>query len=323
MRKTLIAVLMLVLVAAPAMAADVEVGGVLELQLVNSDDNDVKNQDIVQATVELGFNAKVNDKVDAEIVLLLEDDGVDDPLGVDTATITYQINPTVYFKGGMTAIPFGNFNTYLISDPVTLVLGETADTIAAVGYSTGGIEVEFGAFNGDVTDDAAADEKVDKYYLAVNYEDEGSGIQAGVSYITDISESDGMQDALAVPGPGPIVVDSAVAALALYVIYDAGQIHASGEYITAMGEYEATDPVGDTAPKALNISAAYDVDAKTQVAVGYGSTSDVPGAPESVIGFAAHYAIEDDTTVSGEFLSGDYEGGGSLTAITVQIAVEF
>ncbi|KKK64278.1 hypothetical protein LCGC14_2985820, partial [marine sediment metagenome] len=38
---------------------------------------------------------------------------------------------------------------------------------------------------------------------------------------------------------------------------------------------------------------------------------------------AAHYAIEDDTTVSGEFLSGDYEGGGSLTAITVQLAVSF
>ncbi|KKL82190.1 hypothetical protein LCGC14_1987240, partial [marine sediment metagenome] len=83
-----------------------------------------------------------------EIVLLLEDDGVDGPPGVDTATITYQINDAVYFKGGMTAIPFGNFNTYLISDPVTLTLGETADTIAAVGYSTGGIVVEFGTFNG-------------------------------------------------------------------------------------------------------------------------------------------------------------------------------
>ncbi len=321
MRKTLIAVLMLVLVAAPAMAADIEVGGLLELQLVSSDDNDVKNQDIVQATVELGFTAKVNDKVDAEVVLLYEDDGAE-PLGVDTATITYQINPTVYFKGGLTALPFGNFNTYLISDPVTLVLGETVDTIAAVGYSSGGIGVEFGTFNGDVTDGAADDEKVDKSYLAVNYEDKGSGIKAGASYITDISESDGMYEALGGGAP-PIIVDSSVAALALYVVYESGPIHASGEYIMAIGEYEDTDPVGEIAPKALHISAAYDVDDKTQVAMGYGSTTDVPGVPERVIGFAAHYEIENNTTVSGELLSGSYEGVGSLSAITVQLAVEF
>ncbi|MCK4910797.1 MAG: hypothetical protein KAR83_04110, partial [Thermodesulfovibrionales bacterium] len=141
---------------------------------------------------------------------------------------------------------------------------------------------------------------------------------AGASYITDISESDGMQDAL---GGGP--VDSYVAALALYAVYDAGQIHASGEYITAIGEYDAADPVGEISPKALNLSAAYDVNDKIQVAVGYGSTTDVPGAPESVIGFAAHYEIEDNTTVSGELLSGDYEGGGSLTALTFQLAVGF
>ena len=322
MRKTLIAVLMLVLVAAPAMAADVEVGGALELQLVNSDDNDVKSQDIVQATVELGFEAKVNNKVDAEVVLLYEEGEYPvDILTVDTATVTYQINDAVYFTGGMTALPFGNFNTYLIADPVTLALGETADTITAVGYSSGGIGVEFGLFNGDVLESSTTDEKIDKMYLAASYKDKGKGITAGASYISDISESDGMQGELATPG----AVDSYVAALALYVVYDSGQIHASGEYITAMGEYEATDlnAGAELAPKALSISAAYDVDDKTQVAVGYGGTTDFPGAPESVLGFAAHYELEDDTTVSGELLSGDYEGGGSLSAITVQLAVEF
>ncbi|MCK4911827.1 MAG: LbtU family siderophore porin, partial [Thermodesulfovibrionales bacterium] len=186
--KRIIAVIFACCLALPfalaADAADIEISGAIEIETGFVDENNVEGVDITTATVELGFTAKVNDKVDAEVVLLYEDDGAE-PLGVDTATITYQINDAVHFKGGLTALPFGDFNTYLISDPVTLVLGETVDTIAAVGYSTGGIGVEFGAFNGDVWDSSTTEEKVDKYYLAVSYEDEGSGIKAGASYITD------------------------------------------------------------------------------------------------------------------------------------------
>lgn len=60
----------------------------------------------------------------------------DTPLSVDEATMT--IGKTVYFKAGQYALPFGNFNSNMISDPITVDIDETYQSAAAAAMTGSG-----------------------------------------------------------------------------------------------------------------------------------------------------------------------------------------
>jgi len=93
--------------AAPAMAEPtLEVSGAVEIEMNSGEayDSSEKSSDIALATVELGFDAKINDRVSAHVLMLHEDDSTESPT-IDEGTITITNGP-ISINAGRMYIPY-------------------------------------------------------------------------------------------------------------------------------------------------------------------------------------------------------------------------
>ncbi len=121
------AVLAIALPMAATAADEVTVSGAVEVELGFGDDFAGKSQsDIALATVVLGVDAKINDRVTGHVALLHEDDGTE-PMEVDEGIISIDLENGWYFNGGRMYVPFGVYESNLVSDPLTLEIGETRE----------------------------------------------------------------------------------------------------------------------------------------------------------------------------------------------------
>ena len=130
----------------------------------------------------IGLEAQVHDWVGGRISLLYEED--DTPLEVDEAYIN--IAPPSgpwHIKGGQYYVPFGVFDSGMISDPLTLEIGETRETAVEVGFNAKGFSGAVYVFNG--TNKQDGDNIIDNFGAALGYEKEGkgAGFAVNVGYI--------------------------------------------------------------------------------------------------------------------------------------------
>lgn len=141
-------------------------GGLLELEAGYTDfDGEESGSDLTLATAELSLDVAVNEQVGTHLILLYEEDQGDDTMNVDEAVIILHyprpfLGQTVAFYGGKLYLPFGKFNSSMVSDPLTLELGETADTAAVFGLEGGLWNLSLGIFNGG-TDALRDDDHID------------------------------------------------------------------------------------------------------------------------------------------------------------------
>ena len=129
---------------------------------------------------------------------------------------------------------------------------------------------------------------------------------------------------------------------ALYLVAEYNNFSFGAEYITAMDGFHAgemgyaLDRNGNTAetkPVAWNVELAYRPMDPLQLAVKYEGTKDMFGLfPEKQYGLAISYDLFESTTISGEYLHGEYDNNNqnadgdvedSKDAVTLQLAVEF
>lgn len=239
----------------PALANDdtgrLEVSGAVEIEAVHSKtDGGAASSDLSVATAELGFGVQLNDWVGAAITLLYEDDEA----GVDSATITLaQPDGPWSVAAGKQGIPFGSFQTQLVSDPLTLEIGETAEDALVVSYAAGGLSAFAFVFKG--TNNKNGNGEIDHFGASLGYAVEQDGFSAGASigYLNDISDSDSIQDALASNDN----VDYVAGWIASASV-SSGQVTVIGEYVTAN---EAITGLGNAKPSAWNIEAGYRLNA--------------------------------------------------------------
>jgi hypothetical protein len=99
--------------------------------------DDVDESDIVLATVELGIDAEVYKHVSGHILLLYEEDENDGNIAIDEGFITIDGKDVVplYLNAGQLYVPFGQFESHMITDPLTLDLGETSQSAVQVGFA--------------------------------------------------------------------------------------------------------------------------------------------------------------------------------------------
>ncbi|MBW2590686.1 MAG: LbtU family siderophore porin, partial [Deltaproteobacteria bacterium] len=121
---------------------------------------DVDSSDIVVSTVEVGIDAEIVKHVSGHILFLYEED--DTPIEVDEAIISINGEDVVplYLNAGQMYVPFGNFESHMISDPVTLELGETRESAVVAGFANDCIGISAGVFNGDI-DETGEDDKIE------------------------------------------------------------------------------------------------------------------------------------------------------------------
>ncbi|MFO7971556.1 MAG: LbtU family siderophore porin, partial [Desulfobacterales bacterium] len=165
----------------------------------DSGENDEDSSDITLATVELGVDVDIIKHVKGHLLFLWEEDDTE-PVDVDEGYITLDGEDVVplYLNVGKFYVPFGNFESHFISDPLTLELGETRESALTAGYVNEWMNVSVSAFNGDI-DEIGEDNHIETYVAAASFSvpDEvisNFGIRAGVSYISNIADSDSLQD---------------------------------------------------------------------------------------------------------------------------------
>lgn len=318
------------LAAPPSRAVDlgdITMGGVLEAEMTAGSDQGEDVSDIVLATFELGIDAEVTEGVSASAVLLWEEDDTE-PIDLDVGIITLGGTDAmpIVLEIGKLYIPFGVFNSYFVSDPITVDLAETRESGALVSYGTDRFGITVGAFNGDL-DEAGDDNHVDDFVVAITL-DPADAIELGAYWVSDMGEGgleEGLAAATEATGETPGVDYEEVGGAGAYASFVIGPIMIEGEYITALDAFNA-GLLGESElePMAWNLELAFAATDVLELAARIEGSEDMPDMPESQFGFAAGYAISDNVTLGLEYLHGSYEGDiEDRDMATAQVAVEF
>lgn len=207
---------------------------------------DDESSDIALSTFELGLDVALNDHVSGHALALWEEDDTE-PMDIDEGFITFTGTDAIpaYLHAGKLYVPFGVYDTVFISDPSTLELGEARESAVFAGYHPEMVDVFAGAFNGDV-DEIGKDDHVNGFFTGFRCnlpEDHHRGLDlaGGVSYLSNIADSDGLADANDLDGDGsPDGVADRVGGVSAYISASFRQcVFCSVEYVGAVGDFKA------------------------------------------------------------------------------------
>jgi len=319
----------------------VTVNGLLEIEASYSNlerkenKGDEKTSDIKLATAQLEFNARIHEYVNAHLILLWEEDDTE-PLDIDEGTITLGAteNFPFYLLAGRFYPPFSEFNTYFISDPLTLEVAETQESAVAVGYVGTWAYVSIGGFNGDVS--CEEDDRINSWWAhAQVYNPKGTLgpflIKLGASYFNNLADSDMLSEQV----PDRELQDLVTGA-SFFGIVEVGSVALSAEYITALNDFRPGEldfavldgEAKSAKPGAWNLELAFSFLEKFQVAGKYERSMDLFSLfPKARYGGVFGWEIFPYTTWSIEYLHGVYDDHDDdldkEDVVTSQVAVEF
>jgi hypothetical protein len=322
----------------------VSLSGLIEVAFATGDDFAGKNFNSFDAsTVELGLDIKATDWAAGHILLKYEEDGDENDFFVDEATII--LGNTEKFPLALTAgkfyMPFGNFETNMIQDPLTLEIGEINDSGVALAFEANGFIVALYGYKGmreaDFND--SDDSHTEMGYGAMagyGYEKEDLSFTGGFSWTRNMADSDGaIADAF--DDAGLDSIEEAINGFGVHFGAGLGPVSFIGEYVTALDNFSTGEVefLGQGAePGALNTEIALTTEIlsrKTVFGVGWQQTDEAVaiGLPESrYIGSAGMEVLPGTTLTLEYYYDNDYdiEDGGTgdnANVFTAQLAYEF
>lgn len=323
----------------------VELGGLVEVEAGWSEPYSGEDEsDIVLATVELGLGARINDWTRADILFLHEEDETDLEVDIGTITIAAPDGPWA-LTGGQFYVPFGVFDSHMVSDPLTLELGETRESAVMFGGAVEGFSGAVYLFNGD--NDPGGDQDIDNWGAVAGYATEagGLGLAANIGFINDLGDSDALQDTidanLAAIGAGrAATLDGRrddVHGWFASAAFTSGRFTFIGEYLAATDRFRANefmDGAGRLKPEAWNAEAgaAFALGGRDATfALGLQGTRDAVALelPRRRYLATLSVGVMENTTLSFEWAHDEDYGrsdggtGDEADTVTAQVAVEF
>jgi len=310
--------------------------GVVEVEVgfeKGFDDED--SSDIALATVELGIEAEVTDWAVANVALLWEEDDTE-PVDIDIGTITLGNTEKCpfYLSVGKMYVPFGNFESNMISDPLTLEIAETRESALQVGCERHSFYASLYVFNGDIDEDGDDDEiKCFGANAGYAFENNDMSLDIGVDWINNMVDSDGLGDWIEEEG---LALREYAGGFCVHAIFNTGPFNMIGEYVGGTDDPEFSDggPFEEVdALSAWNVEFGYAfnmIDKESTFAIAYQGTDECAGfLPEKrymasvgmalgeYVGLALEYAHDEDYDIN--------EGGtgDSADILTLQLAIEF
>lgn len=287
---------------------------------------DEKTSDVDLATVELVVDAKITAHVDGHVMFKYEEDD----LFVDEGFITLVGTESfpAYLIAGRQYIPFGNFDTHFVTDPNTLILGETNEGAAVAGYRFGGemVDVSVGAFNGNAQK-SGKDDTINSVVGSI-FVNPVENLIFGASYTSNLASSDSFNAVVVDPDN----LDSLVGGWSAFLSFTfLERFKLIGEYVGALdnfkaGEiYDAADPK-ECKPSAWNVELGVTIIDNLELAARYDGSDD-GGAdflPESQYGAVLNWGFFKNTNLALEYLHGEFEDDVQETdSFIAQLAIEF
>ena len=309
-----------------------QITGTIEAEVgYRSDYDDVKESDVDLTTLELGINVALTDFFSGFALMKWEEDG-DEGVFLDEGGVTlgnideYGAAVTV----GKLYVPFGTFESGMISDPLTLELGDTREGSVIVDFGVGGFYSAAYAFNSAIND--ASDDMIDAFGVNAGYvfEAEEMSVDVSIGWISNLTSSSSFLTYL--DDAGVALLDDYTAGATVCAVVGIFDFTLIGEYLTALdSDYLVAE---DAEPATWNLEIGYGFEISghgSSVAASYQGSDEAVflGLPETRIGAAFSYDITDGLGIAFEYIHNeDYDTsdggtGESSNVVTCQLALEF
>jgi hypothetical protein len=297
MKQILHSILIGASLAAPAFA-ETTLSGKVEVEAGFISNEETDSSDLPLSTAELGVNNKLNDKLDGHLLFLYEQSEHNDNIRVDEATVTFHPSEGLDVTAGRMYVPFGKFDSNMVSDPLTLELAETQEEAVQLGMSSGKVSGSAYVFK----DDEDGGKKIDDYGANFGYATEN--LSAGVSYISDVN-------------------DKAAAGVGLHASAKIGKASVIAEHI-AMDKITLEDDA-TVKPDATNLEVSFDLRNDRIVALAYQQTKDAESLalPETATGIAYRMPVFEKASLAAEYMYNKGYDGAKENVVTVQVAYKF
>ena len=329
---------------APAWMDRLALSGLLEAEAGYASLEDENESDVALATMELGLDAAVNDYVSGHFLLLWEEDDTE-PVDLDEGFITLTGGPDcpASVSAGKMYVPFGRFESHMISDPLTLELAETSESAVMLGVEEKGFYGSVYLFNGDA-DEFDEDSHVDNYGAQAGFAvaTDAFNLDIGGSYINNITDSDGWEGLLDDPEDEGNVggeLDDYVGGVGAHAIMSTGPFMFIAEYITALDEADFVNKDGSIRHTVEELSAwnaelgySFALAGKpVTAAVAYQGSNDADEflddgdeiLPETRLLGSIAVELYEATSLALEYYHDEYENNDEAEGVTAQLAVEF
>jgi hypothetical protein len=309
-------------------------GGALEVEAAyDKTKGEGSSSDLTLSTAELSIETELNAAVAGHLILLYEQTPDDDNLEVDEAVVSLRCPSSLFgltpaLHAGRQYLPFGNFNSFMVTDPFTVDLGETRATAALLKLEGDYLSLSGGVFNGAVD---TGDNTLDSFVAAVTVTPV-EGVSFGASWLSDLAESDA---GLVVD---PALYSGTVAGGSLFVSLEFGPLAIEAEGVAALEDFDAAlvgldtslppDGIADTElsgkrPKAWNLELALTPMDAVQIAARYEQRRDFADDARRY-GGTISWGFFDQTLLALEYLYTHREQGvGNSRTLTAQLAMDF
>ncbi len=284
------------------------------------------------ATVELVVDAYLSDSLRAHIIFDYEDgEGID----IDEAMLHFRAedvcqpdcacNSPWFASLGRMTVPFGYYESHFISDPLTMVLGETQEIAALGGVHSGPFTLAAGAYNGDI-DEAGKEDHIDNFVAAAFFRLDEKAISnltllSGISYISNITDSNELTQFFDDEFNTDTVLDRVNGISAFLSLSFKKLFSLEAEWVSALDSFKE-DP--NFEPKAWNLELAYRPLETMEIGLRYSGSKDALNfLPETQFGIIAAYEIFANTSIGIEYLYEEYENSDQANRITTQLGVQF
>jgi len=288
------------------------------------------NSDLKLATAEIFFEGNIN-KYTRGVLHFLWEEGKTEPVDMDEAFVIIGQTGDMpfYAMAGRIYPAVGLFESYLISDTITKNLFETQESAAEVGYAGSWFNFSVGAYGGALQESNQGDDAlINSYYTRLQLMTPegalgGLKLSGGVAYTNNLGDAAGLRDNI--PGER---VQSLVGGLSFSLAAEYKKFALLGEYITALddfrpGELRFADG-GKARPSAFNLELGYTPWEKWNFALRYEGGSDLfAHEPERQWGGGVNWNFLPDTTLSFEYLRGEYANDDTRDLFTSQLTVAY
>ena len=296
---------------------------------------DETGSDVDLSAAELLVDAKIAAQVDGHVMLKYEEHD----LFVDEAFITLTGTGALpaYLTAGRQYIPFGYYDSHFISDPATLVLGETnnGSVIGSCRFNGEVVDIFLGAFNGRVKEIGENDTIANVVGAVVVSLREN--ITFGASYTSNLASSDALSEMVTdLDGDGESDNISGFVGgwSAFFTASVMERFKVIAEYVAAVDEFKAGElfNVADTEnrqPAAWNLELGFAINDAWEVAIRYEGSNDRDAGggeflPESQYGAVVNWGLFARTNLAIEYLHSEFHDDfQKVDVFTAQLAVEF
>ncbi len=299
------------------------------------------SSDIMLATAALGVQAPFSDWFHGQVTFLYEDP----PNGEATQDLdelylavynTYE--SPFHLRAGRAYLPFGIYQTFMISDPLTLALGEVRPVGLQLGFEEAGFYGAAYLFNGEThlhDETGMRDFGLNLGYLWLGLDTQ---VDVGVDYLHSLSESRRLQEAIVHPDQ----MEQRAAGGALHGSVIHGPFTLLAEYVAATEAFHPDNLAfngSGAQPVAWSLEAGYSFQVaglETTFAIGHQQTREALalGLPQSRALASLSAALFRNSALTLEYArdrdydSSDYASevvgsGSAAQRLTLQLATQF